>query len=101
MRRQAMEHDRILASARDQFLVDPVAGKVLETTLALVVLSHRRPDVRVKNIGAGNGCTRILDELDRVTLGPSELDRLVGRAVTRWGWSDEVHAQLRARDPQR
>src|ERR687888_1482379 len=81
VRRQAVEDDCAVAGEPDELLVDAEAGEVAEPPLALFLLPHARPDVRVEDIGAAGRLARIVEELDRAACLASDLDRGLRRLV--------------------
>src|SRR3990172_10607246 len=64
VRWEAVEHDGPLGGERDDLPVDAVAGKIRQAALALVLLAHARPDVRVEDVCAGGSRAGISGELD-------------------------------------
>src|SRR5262249_34918341 len=59
VRRQAVHHPRVLWRQRQQVGVDLVAGEALQPQLALALLAHARPDVRVDDVGLIDSVSRV------------------------------------------
>ena len=66
MRWEAVENDRPVGGKLDERLVDAEAGQVAQPPLALFLLAHARPDVRVENVGSRCGLVGIVEELVRL-----------------------------------
>src|SRR2546423_2987930 len=80
VRRQAVEKDRLLRRALHELRVDGEAGEGAGALLLLLLLSHRRPDVGVDDVGAVGRLQRVAHDTHLRRLLRA-LEQVVGRLV--------------------
>ena len=65
VRGKAVQDERLLAGLAHELRVDAVAGEVAPAPLVLGLLTHRRPDVGVEDVRAGDRSVHVRRQLHR------------------------------------